>query len=80
MSSRRAQIYFLGNLWSCMCFGDLNSIIDVKSQLTNGNLHLKIRYFMNQWIDIHQNCMDMIIMTDLRHIKFLVSLILFSRS
>ena len=35
-------------------FGDHDSIIKVKSQLVNITFFLKMRYFLNQWMGIHQ--------------------------
>ena len=37
--------------------GDLDPIVKVESQLTNGNFYLKVRYFMNRLVDFHQTFM-----------------------
>ena len=46
-------------LMSLLYFCDLDLIFKIKRQLRDVKFPLKVRYFLNQFMDIHQTCMDM---------------------
>ena len=59
IATKLANIYLKDNSKSLLCFFDLYLIFKVKSQLINVKFPLKMRYFFNQLMDIHQTCMNL---------------------
>ena len=53
-----AKINLENDFKTLLYFCDLVLNLKVKGQLTEVKFHLKIRYFFNQSMDIHQTCMN----------------------
>ena len=68
--TKLAQLYLKDNLKNLLYFGDLDPSFKVTSQLTKVEFIAKMGYFFNKWMDIHQTSVDIIVVTDLRDVKF----------
>ena len=68
------------NLKSLLYFGDLDFIFNVTSQLTKVAFIAKMRYFFEQMVGYSSDLSGYIGVTELRHVKFLVTLTPFSRA
>ena len=79
-STKLAQLYLKDNLRSLLYFGDLDSIFKVTSQLIKVDFIAKNEIFLEQMDGYSSNLSGYIVVTDLRHVKFWVTLTLFSRS
>ena len=78
--TKLAQLYLKDNLKSLLYFGDLDPIFKVTSQLTKVDFIAKNEIFLEQ-IDVYLSDLSgYIVVTDLRHIMFWVTLTPFSRS
>ena len=53
-----AQIYLLDSSKSSLGFVDLDDFIKDKGQVTKDKFSRNYINFLNQWLDVHQTCID----------------------
>ena len=78
--TKLAQPYLKGNLKSLLYFDDLVLIFKVTSQLTKVVFIAKNELFFEQLDGYSSDLSGYIVVTELRHVKFLVTLTSFVRS
>ena len=75
-----AQLYVKDNLKSLLYFGDLDPIFKVTSQLTKVDFIAKNEIVLEQMDGYSSDFSGYIVVTDLKHVMFWVTLTQFSRS
>ena len=76
--TKLAQLYLKDNLKSLLYIGDLDPIFKVTSQLTKVDFIAKTEIFLEQMDGYSSNLSGYIVVTELRHVRFLVTLTPFS--
>ena len=77
--AKLAQLCLNDNLKSLFYFCDLDPIFKVTSQLTKVDFIAKNKIFLEQMDEYSSDLSGYIVVTDLSHVKFLVTLTPFSR-